>query len=447
MIARCSLFLLLSLGTLTAAEENAVQLLIPSRTLEPKSTFEVRFPSEMVAADQIGKPAVVSPLVFQPNVAGRFVWLSTRSGSFAPEGTLPLGTKFQITILKGLKDARGSEVGAKFRESAETPPLRVKGADQLSAREPENASVLPSFLVLFNANVKAAAAAPFIHFEDAAHHRVAARVEQAGDPNDRERSFPKYVSDDHSLDAWSAEATPAETDGSESDNDESDDTALEPKKSGPTRGNILFVLPVKPLPPGRDWHLAIEKGIPAAEWKTTLPLTQDFPVGTVRPFAVKSVSAVANRVDGRRILIEFSKSLAEEINAETIGRWLKVQPAPAHLRAAVEERNVTLRGDFALGTRYRVSVASGLPAREPTQTTAPFTQEVSFEKYDSRLYFQDFAADQYAHGSCQLRLVSVNVPRLRISARLFSGEEIPAARKAYDKYQEQPEDSPDEFYS
>ncbi len=100
------------LAARVGAQETAVQLLLASRTLEPKSTFELRFPSEMVPADQIGKPAAVSPLVLQPAVAGQFVWLSTRSGTFAPDGVLPLGTKFQITLRPGLKDAAGKDIPA-----------------------------------------------------------------------------------------------------------------------------------------------------------------------------------------------------------------------------------------------------------------------------------------------------------------------------------------------
>src|SRR5712691_10048829 len=97
------LALIFSTATSVFAEERAVQLLLPSRRLEPTSTFELRFATEMVAADQIGKPAAASPLVFAPAVEGQFIWLSTRSGTFAPKGILPLGTKYQITLRAGLK--------------------------------------------------------------------------------------------------------------------------------------------------------------------------------------------------------------------------------------------------------------------------------------------------------------------------------------------------------
>ena len=104
------LALISCLAVTAFAEERSVQLLLPSRRLEPTSTFELRFPSEMVPADQLGKAAPVSPLVFAPAVEGQFIWLSTRSGTFVPKGILPLGTKYQITLRAGLKDSAGREV-------------------------------------------------------------------------------------------------------------------------------------------------------------------------------------------------------------------------------------------------------------------------------------------------------------------------------------------------
>ena len=183
-----------------AAEDRAVQLLLPSRKLEPTSTFELRFQSEMVSADQIGKPAPVSPLIFSPAVDGQFIWLSTRSGTFAFKGILPLGTKYQISLRPGVKDAAGHEVKSSLRETAETPPLRVKGVSWMGGGDPQDASATPRYLILFNANVSAEACAKFFRFANAAGVKVDARVAQASDPKNREQYFPAYQSDDRTLD-------------------------------------------------------------------------------------------------------------------------------------------------------------------------------------------------------------------------------------------------------
>ncbi len=447
MFRRASFALCLLFANISLAAGPAVQLLLPSRILEPKSTFELRFAAEMVPPDQIGKPADSSPLVLDPPVEGRFVWLSTRSGSFAPAGILPLGTKFKISLRPGLKDASGKAIAAQLRETAETPPMRVKGTVATTYVDTDNATAVPRYTVLFNANVTAAAAAKFVRYVNGAGMRVEARVEQVEDPMQRDRGFASYGSDDKSLGIW---GEPPPEGPAPSEEEEGAESAGEPQPGKPAvrRQNILYVVPAKPLPPGKDWRLVFDAGLPATDWNAKLPTAKDVPIGLVQPFAVKDANAESNRVEGRRLLLGFTKDVGEELTADNFSQWIKVEPPVAQLKAAIEGNLVTLRGDFALATRYRVNVAPGLPARDPVATAAPFTKELAFEKVAPRLYFQDFATHQQSAGTRQLRLIAMNVPRLRVSAKLVKGDEIIAATKAYDAYRNEPEDAPgDEFYS
>jgi alpha-2-macroglobulin len=419
------------------AQERSVQLLLPSRLLDPTSTFELRFATEMVPADQIGKTAPVSPLVFSPAVEGQFIWLSTRSGTFAPKGILPLGVKYQISLRSGIKDAGGREVKATLKETAETPPLRVKGIYALSGADVEDAPAIPRYLLLFNANVNAEACAKFFRFTNAAGAKIDARVEQANDPKNRDRTFPRYHSDDRTLTAWGEKPSPVE-EIEEGDGD----------KPAAARQNVLFVASAKPLPPGNDWKLVIEPGMPAAEWKAVLPLRKEIIIGKVKPFAVSSVAAESNRVAGRRIIIRFSKPLAEEVSAETVSRWISVTPAPEKFRAEVDGDTVTLKGDYALGPQYRVNLKPGLPARQPFQLDRAQTKDVVFRQIAPRLYFEDFATHQHRAGTRRFRLLSVNITRFRVTARLFTGDTTPVAIKAYDKYHEpEGEIAADEMYA
>jgi uncharacterized protein YfaS (alpha-2-macroglobulin family) len=430
--------LIFSFVTSAFAQERTVQLLLPSRLLEPASTFELRFATEMVPADQIGKAAPVSPLVFSPAVEGQFIWLSTRSGTFAPKGILPLGTKYQISLRPGLKDAAGREVQAALKETAETPPLRVKGSFAVGGGDVEDANALPRYLILFNSNVNAQACAKFFRFVNAAGVKIDARVEQADDPKNRERTFPSYQSDDRSLSGWGEK--PATVEESEEGDTE--------KPAGPPRKNVLFVAATKPLPPGVDWKLVIDPGMPAAESKAVLPARKEIIVGKVKPFAVSNLTAESNRIAGRRIIIQFSKPLSDEVSPETVSRWIAVTPAPEKLKAAVELDTITLKGEFALGTQYRVALKPGIPARQPFQLERAHTKDVVFKQIAPRLYFEDFATHQHRAGTRKFRLLSVNVPRLRVTARLFTGDTTPVAIKAYDKYQEpEGEMAADEMYT
>src|SRR4051794_28785168 len=431
--------LVFSLAVATFAEDRSVQLLLPSRQLDPTSTFELRFTTEMVPASEIGKSAAVSPLIFSPAIDGQFIWLSTRSGTFAPKGILPLGTKYQITLRGGLKDAAGREVKSSLRENVETPPMRVKGVEPLGPNDPENATALPRHLILFNANVDPAACAKFIRFANGAGLKIDARVE-GDDPNNRERAFANYQSDDRTLSAWGEKPPPVSADEETFDSDNENPHAL--------RKNVLIVAATKPLPPGNDWKLIIAPGLPATEWKATLPARKEIVVGVVQPFAIKSIAAESNRVAGRRIVIQFSKQLAEEISGENISRWVSVTPVPDKFKAEVEGDMVTLKGDFALGPKYRVTTKTGLPAREPFKFERAQTNDLVFTQIAPRLYFEDFATHQHRAGTRKFRLLSVNVPRIKVTARLFTGDTTPIAIKAYDKYEEFSEERPpEEMYS
>ena len=224
-------------ATTAVAQERAVELLLPSRQLEPRSTFELRFANEMVPADQAGKAAAVSPLVFAPPIEGQFVWLSSRSGTFAPKGVLPLGTKYQISLRAGLKDAAGRAVTATLKETAETPPMRVKGVTSLVGSGEDDAPAVPRLLVLFNANVKAEACAKFFRFVNASGAKIEARVEQST-ATKGERAFPTYQSDDRSLSVW-AEPPPAPSELQES-GEEGDDKA---KPAAPGKMSFPWLQP------------------------------------------------------------------------------------------------------------------------------------------------------------------------------------------------------------
>ena len=139
---------------------------------------------------------------------------------------------------------------------------------------------------------------------------------------------------------------------------------------------------------------------------------------------------------GRRIVLQFSKPLSEEVSAETVSRWISVAPVPDKFKAEVEGDTVTLKGDFALGPKYRVTTQAGVPAKEPFKLERGQTNELVFKQIAPRLYFEDFATHQQRAGTRHFRLLSVNVPRIRVTARLFTGDTTPIAIKAYDKYEE-----------
>ena len=378
----------------------------------------------MVRPEQLGKPAADSPLVFEPKLEGQFVWLSTRSGSFAPSATLPLGVKFKISLRQGLKDASGNPIAADLNETAETPPMRLKGSSVIGFNDSDNATATPRCLLLFNTDVEALAAAKFIWWEDAGGKRVEAKVEQADGVTDKTRRFYAWSSDDRSLATWSELANgKGASEEPEPEGDEATPSTSEKDRAAPQRS--------------LRWHdktvaarsglaaCARREGLPSAEWKIGLPERKEVKLGAVQPFVLESLDAETNRIAGRRLILRFSKSLAPKITPETLTQWVAITPAVKNLHPEIEDQTVTVKGDFALDTPYQVNVKAGLPASEPFALDQTVSRTVTFEKIAPRLYFEDFATHQYAEGTRRFRLLSINVPRIRVTAHLFTGGRIP----------------------
>ena len=430
----------LALATALMAADAPVQLLLPSQRLEPTSTFDVRFATEMVPRDQIGAANAPSPLLFDPPLKGQFVWLSTRSGSFAPAEVLSLGLTYRISLQKELKDAAGHEVKAELKETASTPSMLIKGIEQIVYFNNEDASAVPEYKLLFNTNVRPEDAAKFLKFVNADGAEVAASVSQAPDPANPLNTFDASLSDDHSLLTWTERFTVHE-DLAVNANAEN---AAKPPAA--LHRNLLHVTPEKPLPPGQGWQLVVAAGLPSAEWKAALPEPKRIPIGTVKPFEVSEIAPANGRHTGPALSVVFSKTLAEAITPKTVAQWITVTPEPKNLQVTVDYEAINFTGEFTLGVPYHVAVKSGLPSSEPFTLAAPVAKDVVFQRIPPRLYFQDFETHQLLNGTRQFRLLSVNVPRIRVTARLYSGDAVPLALRAYARYREHDDRLPDDEY-
>ncbi len=203
--------------------------------------------------------------------------------------------------------------------------------------------------------------------------------------------------------------------------------------------------PSHPAKTGGSFSKPVSRPLP--QTRLRLPEKEEIEIGHVQPFGVNALNAESNRTDGRRLQLHLNKSLPEGMTAEEFAPWFTLTPAVPNLKVTLQGIFLTFSGDFALSVPYRLTLKRGLPAREPVTLAAPYTGEAIFERIAPRLYFQDFAAHQWTSGTRQLRLLAVNVPRVRVSAKLFTGDSVPVAHKAFEKYQQQPHDEPDEYYS
>jgi hypothetical protein len=185
----------------TSALAGTVRL-VCEQTLQPTSTFELRFEDAIVPADAVGKPAETPPLVIEPAIKGTFVWLSQRSGSFKPEEPYALNTSYTVTLAPGLKRVDGHAIEADLHETLKTPPMRLNGSNSPDYINNADAPAHPRFSLLFNVDVSPEEAASFIHYVNGNSGKIAAHVEKAEPEKHSEQYFPMWRSSDHTLRTW-----------------------------------------------------------------------------------------------------------------------------------------------------------------------------------------------------------------------------------------------------
>ncbi|MEQ1851340.1 MAG: MG2 domain-containing protein, partial [Chthoniobacteraceae bacterium] len=400
--------LFLTLATTSVFAADTVDFVTNPGTMRPNSTFELRFSSPIVAAEQVNKPASPPPLVIQPLLPGEFMWMSQSSGILRPSVPPALSSTYVFTLAPGLKTADGKPFTGTLRRVIDTPPFQVIGS--YPGRGSSNASALAGFRLSFNAPVDATKAASFITYTDRSGLIIPAKTMQT-DPN-----------------RIAGHAHPA------------------------TPPNQFHVAPARPLPPSAEWKLVVDTGLPAVEpgLKTLTPWSVS--VGTVRPFVVSAVRAENTLSEKRRISLVLSKMPAKEVSGKSFERWVRIEPRPENLTASIESAHwdgtstVTLKGDFMLHQDYRVTVCAGLPAVEGFILPADHDAVVKFDAIEPRLGFEDGSASQVSSGNRKVQLLSINVPRVRVTAKAFTPDTAADAARAYRRYFDYDRLKPDEMH-
>jgi uncharacterized protein YfaS (alpha-2-macroglobulin family) len=139
--------------------------------------------------------------------------------------------------------------------------------------------------------------------------------------------------------------------------------------------------------------------------------------------------------------------LPPKLNTSALSRWISITPLPAKLEASVSGSVIEYTGEFELGSPYRVAIEPGLPAAQPFVLSSGKIEEMTFTPIPSRVYFEAFETHQMSGGTRKFNLLTVNVPKLEVTAKLFTGTTIPVALRGYDEYFHAPKDSDDESYS
>jgi uncharacterized protein YfaS (alpha-2-macroglobulin family) len=414
-----------------------VQLVFNPDTVEPTTSFELRFNEEVVSAETVGQPASQSPLVISPPLKGRFVWLSRRSGIFTPEEPPELGATYSLRLREGLRNAAQQPVRARLERRFQTPLLELTASHPFDLGS-TNANAAPEIRLDFNAKVRPQDAARHLVFRGRNTGPVPATVAQA---TSRDRvsfrggfAWPPPPPTPTWAERFRTKAAAPTGPGLA--------PLLElPPSVGPadeeapitTYLNSLLVRPEKPLPPGEEWELQIRKGLPSPETKATLGRETVVPIGRVLPLTL-----VAGRTDntlrfGKIIYLDFSKAILPDITNQ-FHRWISIAPKPEDFLVRHSENTLEFHGAFQLSNRYRVSLQPGLPAADGLKLEQGCAQHYEFTPLQPRVCFPTFSSDQQADGKREFPILAVNLAQIELRAKLLDRHTLIHALRGCQEY-------------
>ncbi len=399
------------------AEERGVRLMLAGDTLEPTTTLEFRFEEPVIESAKVGVVEDPSPLKIAPSWPGEWTWLSRRSGVFTPTEPPALGNEYQLSL--AWKSAR-------LERPVRTPPFGF-GAQLPYWFDTNNVSVTPRLNLAFNADVLAEEVGGFLIFLDDTGRRIPGVVRQARPGEGDGLWMP-----DGFQATWRQRFARAQGGGrlrrAMPRSEVNDSSRPEFLSHG------LIVSPASPLPEGSGWRLQVRAGLPSVEPELRLEREAWVRLGRVQPFEPVQVEARSGLNGGRRLVVQFSKTISPEINETNVMDWISVQPRPDDLDAAVGSREITLSGDFGLEESYTVQLKRGFPAREAVRLNRDVTETVSFLPLPPRLRLPALSTEQLSAGRRQFDLLAVNVQEVRLRAKLLDEASLVPALRGYRSY-------------
>jgi uncharacterized protein YfaS (alpha-2-macroglobulin family) len=383
-------------------------------------TFELRFEPAMVREGEVGPATTNSPMVIAPPLAGTFTWLSTHSGVFVPTGPLALDRHYELTLRPGLQRADGQPARVSLRRTVTTPSFGVTATWPNSANL--NASSEPEIKLLFNADVRAEDAQRSLYFRDESWNRDPADVRQGTvEEMGYELGGARYQS------TWAQEFARAR-------NSNPSGSGSEPSYS-PTNivANLLIATPRSQLPLGKGWRLVIGAGLASADRLQRSREAAEVPVGDVTPFVVTEVTARNYISSGARFQLLFSKPVPESLT-NLVSDRLEITPCPTNLMVQPGWRSLTLLGELKGETLYTLKLKPPFKSSEGFSLAGTNTFTLWMPRVPPRLYFPALSRDQLAGGNRAFPLLAVNVPQVRVRAKLLDPQTAIHALRGYGSY-------------
>ena len=302
-----------SASVLEAQQENRVIRIRPeSGTIGKGSRITVYFTEAVVATNAIDRAGQEAPLLFDPEVAGAFLWKSQTEGQFLVTGSLIPGQRYTVQLTPGLKHLDGSAVNpARWIDRFfQSPELTVTTKFRSGRRSlPQQ----PKISLMFNYGIRFTDATRAIYFQDR---------------ESRERFATEIL-----LPSLNSRPDPD-------------------AKPAPALGSVLFVQPAAPLPAGRTVDIVVD-GLRDDATGTPMPHLKSFPLGKTTALEFERAYTLQDALADPSIVLHFNQRVAvDSVNAASIS----VQPAVPNLKLLSSGSTIRLEGNFNPEEKYRIEM-------------------------------------------------------------------------------------------
>ena len=159
----------------------------------------------------------------------------------------------------------------------------------------------------------------------------------------------------------------------------------------------------------------------------------EIPIGDITPFAVQEVAAHNYLNAGSSIEVEFSKPIPESLTND-FRDWIELSSAPTNLHARVDNRRLTLLGDFQGGNIITLQAAAGFSGGGAVYIAGRKHLHGVHAACASALIFPGLRARPIGGGNRLFPLLSINVAHVRVRAKLMDTHTAIHALRGYGSY-------------
>ena len=390
-------FLAILIFTLPGWLHATATLRVSTTQLKPESVIEVIFDRAVVTENQLNQPQANTILTIKPALPGKIAWRATNIARFIPDAAPKMGTLYTFSLAQGIKNREDKALPAKVLKTIASEPFRVMGS---SRRSPSTTYTrLPVYYVHFNDEVNPNKAAGHFVFKNKDGVQVAATVRRAvwGDIKSR------YYRGSTWQDRFQATRTKKKPSFS-----------ITPGEPIP---NALVVTSANPLPVGDKWYLHVLKGLPNASGSTMDERGRDIWIGDIDPFELRSMNAYIAANKPREIHINFNTYLPKDLAQEQLAAFATCTPTVQNARYRVLGKTLIINGDLRARDKWEVRLNQSVTSRSGLVLSKTKPHTIEFKTVPSALALPAFDSGQYAHGSRQYALDTVNIASVRIRVK------------------------------